>query len=140
MCYERIRLLDGTPVAVLQEWLGPRVADRLTAHALDAGELYTELRTVVSRTGPIDYTIASTLARVGAARALQVSPTAAALTLHAIVHDDVGQGLLVAHLVYDATRHAITVRREAEPGSWLMPRPGGVRPRRAVPAQAKALG
>lgn len=101
---ERLRLLDGRPVAISRDWLAVRLAPGLAGldWSVDNLSLYGELR---SRYGVVPHhgqtILGAAMASAEQAHLLRLSPPAAVLTVEQIAYDATGRPINLTYTTHE---------------------------------------
>lgn len=104
---ERIRFADGTPLALMHNWLPRVVAPDLNEQDLEKGSLYDSLRATGVQPYSGTQIIGAKSATDPEAEALGLEPGAALLTQRRIVHDVSGRVIEFGQHVYDAEQYSM---------------------------------
>ncbi|MFI5838854.1 GntR family transcriptional regulator [Catenuloplanes sp. NPDC051500] len=105
---ERLRLADGTPLAILRNWLPPRFA-ALTAADLTTHGLYHLLGTRGGRPAVATQRITARAATTAQARLLEIGPGAPLICMQRTAFDAAGSPVEFADNLYRADHYAIDV-------------------------------
>jgi DNA-binding GntR family transcriptional regulator len=105
---ERLRLTDGTPIAVLHNWLAPRFAD-ITASDLEAHGLYDLLGERNGRPSVANQRISATGANAAEAKLLRTRRGDPLITMRRTAFDSSGRAVEYAENLYRADLYAIEV-------------------------------
>jgi DNA-binding GntR family transcriptional regulator len=104
---ERIRSADGTPLALMRNWIPRDMAPNLSAEDLERGSLYEALRATGVRPHTGTQVIGAETASSAEAEALGLEPGAALLTQRRLVHDASGRVVERGMHVYDAEQYSM---------------------------------
>jgi DNA-binding GntR family transcriptional regulator len=104
---ERVRSADGTPLALMRNWLPRSVAPDLTQRELEEGSLYEALRAAGVRPRSGTQVIGARSASAEEAEALGLDPGAPLLTQRRLVQDEAGRTVELGMHLYDADQYTM---------------------------------
>ena len=104
---ERLRSVDGRPLAVMRNWLPVDVGEGLDETALTTAGLYSLLRARGIRPHSAMQRIGARVADPADAKRLQLARGAALLTVYRVMQDQTGRPVEVGDHVYDAAHYSV---------------------------------